>query len=187
MPTADRGVPTSTASVYFPGTTTINQDGIYHIDTNSNNIQGCHLIINAKNVCLVHDGGFVDLEKYGANANESLIANISSLRPSALGLSAASLTTREKAKTALGLLDTALETALSQATQVGACQQALAATAKNLTTTQENITGAQSTIRDADMAKTLTSYLQHTLRLKASQSMLAQANQQNETVLALLG
>jgi len=170
MPTADRGVLTSTASVYFPGTTTINQDGIYHIDTNSNNIQGCHLIINAKNVCLVHDGGFVDLEKYGANANESLIANISSLRPSALGL-----------------LDTALETALSQATQVGACQQALAATAKNLTTTQENITGAQSTIRDADMAKTLTSYLQHTLRLKASQSMLAQANQQNETVLALLG
>lgn len=59
-------------------------------------------------------------------------------------------------------------------------------TQANLTTASENTVGAESVIRDADMAKEMTEYTKNNVLLQASQSMLAQANQNSSNVLSLL-
>lgn len=59
-------------------------------------------------------------------------------------------------------------------------------TADNIITAHENTTNAESTIRDADMAKAMTDYTKHNVLAQAAQSMLAQANQNSSNVLSLL-
>jgi len=59
-------------------------------------------------------------------------------------------------------------------------------TASNLTTSSENVQAAESTIRDTDMAKEMTDYTKNNVLMQASQSMLAQANQNSSSVLSLL-
>ena len=59
-------------------------------------------------------------------------------------------------------------------------------TSRNLTTASENVQGAESTIRDADMAKEMTEYTKNNVLQQAAQSMLAQANQTSSGVLSLL-
>ncbi|MCR5439573.1 MAG: flagellin, partial [Selenomonas sp.] len=56
----------------------------------------------------------------------------------------------------------------------------------NLTTSSENVQSAESTIRDANMAKEMTEYTKNNVLMQAAQSMLAQANQSSSSVLSLL-
>ena len=98
-----------------------------------------------------------------------------------------SVTTRENANIAIRVLDGALEYALDQATTIGAYLQRLEYTATNITTSTKNVQAAESTIRDADMAKEMTDYTKFNILTQASQSMLAQANQSSGAVLSLLG
>ena len=65
-------------------------------------------------------------------------------------------------------------------------QSRLDFTTKNLTIAHENVTASESTIRDADMAKTFTDYTKANVLLQTAQSMLAQANQNGSSVLGLL-
>ena len=69
---------------------------------------------------------------------------------------------------------------------IGAVQTRLGYTGKNLTIASENVQASESTIRDADMAKEMTSYTKHNVLTQAAQSMLAQANQNSSMVLSLL-
>lgn len=87
----------------------------------------------------------------------------------------------------LGPIDKAINYALAQSTQLGAYMNELHYTAKNLTTAQENTIGAESTIRDADMAKEMTGFVKYNILSQSSQAMLAQANQTSSSVLDLLG
>jgi len=59
-------------------------------------------------------------------------------------------------------------------------------TVDNLTVANENTNAAESVIRDADMAKEMTAYTKSNVLMQASQSMLAQANQNSSAVLSLL-
>ncbi len=97
-----------------------------------------------------------------------------------------SVMTRENANIAIRVLDGALEYALDQATTIGAYLQRLEYTATNITTSNENVQAAESTIRDADMARTITDYTKHNVLTQAAQSMLAQANQNATAALGLL-
>ncbi|MBQ4404410.1 MAG: hypothetical protein II857_08370 [Selenomonadaceae bacterium] len=97
-----------------------------------------------------------------------------------------SVTTRENANIAIHVIDGALEYALDQATNIGAYLQRLEYTATNITTSTENVQAAESTIRDADMARTITDYTKHNVLTQAAQSMLAQANQNATAALGLL-
>ena len=72
-------------------------------------------------------------------------------------------------------------------TDIGAVEARLEYTVGNLTTSAENVQNAESTIRDADMAKEMTEYTKNNVLLQAAQSMLAQANQNPMDVLYLLG
>ena len=71
--------------------------------------------------------------------------------------------------------------------QLGAVQNRLDYTVNNLKNYSENLTSAESQIRDTDMATEMTNYTKNNILQQAAQSMLAQANQSTQGVLSLLG
>jgi len=97
-----------------------------------------------------------------------------------------SVVTKDKANIAIRVLDGAIEYALDEATRIGSYLQRLEYTDANIVTMSENVQSAESTIRDADMAKEMTEYTKYNVLTQASQSMLAQANQSSSQVLSLL-
>ena len=70
--------------------------------------------------------------------------------------------------------------------KLGAAQNRLEHTINNLKVTSENMTAAESRIRDTDMAKEIAAFTKNNILNQAAQSMLAQANQQQQGVLSLL-
>jgi flagellin len=127
----------------------------------------------------------------GTKANITINVGLTDMRSQALGLkgsdgSTLNIGTREKANAAINVLDNALQKALDQATTIGSVQSRLEYTSSNLTTSSENVTASESTIRDADMAKEMTEYTKNNVLLQAAQSMLSQANQNSSAVLSLL-
>lgn len=97
-----------------------------------------------------------------------------------------SVTTQKKANVAIRVIDGAIDYALNESVRMGAYLARLEYTDANVTTMGENVQAAESTIRDADMAKEMTEYTKNNVLLQASQSMLAQANQNSSSVLSLL-
>ena len=83
-------------------------------------------------------------------------------------------------------IKTALESISTQRSDLGAIQNRLEHTIKNLDNVTENTTAAESQIRDTDMATEMVRYSNNNILAQAGQSMLAQANQTNQGVLSLL-
>ena len=84
-------------------------------------------------------------------------------------------------------IKTALEKVSQQRSDLGAIQNRLEHTIKNLDNVVENTQSAESLIRDTDMATEMVKYSNNNILAQAGQSMLAQANQTNQGVLSLLG
>ena len=127
----------------------------------------------------------------GAEANVAIKVGLGDMRSEALGLkgsngSKVSVTTKDNANAAINAIENAIAKALDEQTTIGAVEARLEYTSSNLTTSSENVQAAESTIRDADMAKEMTTYTKNNVLLQASQSMLAQANQNASAVLSLL-
>ena len=95
-------------------------------------------------------------------------------------------TQRDDANVAIRIVDGALSYALDESTYMGAYLQRLEYTEANIVTENENVQSAESTIRDADMAKEMTEYTKNNVLSQAAQSMLAQENQNLSGVLGLL-
>ena len=85
-----------------------------------------------------------------------------------------------------GILDRGLDYLTSTNTLIGAQNMRLSMTKENIVTNQESTLASESTIRDADMAKEMVEYTKANVLLQASQSMLAQANQNSSQVMSLL-
>lgn len=96
------------------------------------------------------------------------------------------LTTREKALKFIGDVDQALKYLLHCATNLGTQCQRMDTMNDNIVTSNENTQAAESTIRDADMAKEMTNYTKSNVLTQTAQSMLAQANQNMGSQLDLL-
>lgn len=92
----------------------------------------------------------------------------------------------QKAERNKGAIDKGIEYLLNALTIVGAQNARLETTHSNVVTELENETNSESTIRDADMAKEMTTYTKANILAQASRSMLAQANQDSYAVLGLL-
>lgn len=127
----------------------------------------------------------------GAKANQAIKVGLTDMRSTALGLKGTdnktlNVSTQTNANAAINVLDNAISKALDQQTTIGAVESRLDYTSSNLTTGSENTQASESTIRDADMAKEMTSYTKNNVLLQAAQSMLAQANQSSSSVLSLL-
>ena len=144
--------------------------------------------IRAKNA--VTDDHSINLQ-VGTKAGQSIKASLTDMRAQALGLQGKNgdtikVTTQKNANAAINAFDSAIQKALDQQTTIGAIESRLEYTRSNLTTASENVTAAESTIRDADMAKEMTEYTKNNVLMQAAQSMLAQANQSSSNALSLL-
>ena len=124
----------------------------------------------------------------GANGVEDqrVTLSVNDMSSKAIGVANADVSTQDAANKAIEMVDNAVKTVSMQRAGLGALQNRLEYTVNNLTTTNENLTAAESQIRDTDMATEMISYTKFNILQQASQAMLAQANQQPQAVLQLL-
>ena len=107
-------------------------------------------------------------------------------KPEKIGTDQISVMTHSLAKNAIMAIKTALQKVSEQRSDLGAIQNRLEHTIKNLDNVVENTQAAESQIRDTDMAEEMVRYSNNNILAQAGQSMLAQANQTNQGVLSLL-
>jgi len=93
---------------------------------------------------------------------------------------------RDAAESAIGIIDRAIEKVTNQRSNLGAYQNRLEHTIKNLGTTTENLTASESRIRDVDMALEMAGFTKANILNQAATAMLAQANQMPQGILQLL-
>ena len=127
----------------------------------------------------------------GSEANVAIKVGLGDMRAQALGLKGSdgariNVTTKENANASINAIENAITKALDQQTTIGSVLSRLEYTSSNLDTSSENVQAAESTIRDADMAKEMTDYTKNNVLLQTAQAMLAQANQNSGAVLSLL-
>ena len=111
---------------------------------------------------------------------------VGSMSAKSLGIADVDISTLEGAQTAIDKIRTAINSVSSTKGDLGAIQNRLEHTINNLSVTTENMTAAESRIRDTDMAKEMMAYTKNNILVQASQAMLAQANQVPQGVLQLL-
>lgn len=134
------------------------------------------------------DGSFSGKKfQIGANAGQSLEVTIASSDASDLSVDALDVSDATGASAAITALDTAINTVTAERSKLGATDNRLKHTIKNLDLTAENLQAAESRIRDADVAKEMMDFMKYNILQQASMSMMAQANMQPQQVLRLLG
>ncbi len=122
-----------------------------------------------------------------ANTNQ-ISVTLKAMNSAAAGIavSGIDISTAAGAKTAIDTVNTAIDTISSMRSDFGALQNRLEHTINNLGVQTENISAAESRIRDVDMAKEMMAYTKNNILVQASQAMLAQANTIPQGVLQLL-
>jgi flagellin len=136
------------------------------------------------------DGSFTGKDlQVGANSDNVIGISIGNMNASSIGVKKANVNvkTTAGAGAAIKNIKTAIKNVSKQRSDLGAVQNRLEHTIKNLDNVVENTTSAESAIRDTDMASQMVEYSKNNILAQAGQSMLAQANQSNQGVLSLLG
>ncbi len=133
------------------------------------------------------DGTFQNKDmQVGTSATETISVSISGMGANALGVSGVNVSSQTGANDAIEDINAAIKTVSKTRSGLGAMQNRLEHTINNLDTTAENLSAANSRIRDTDMAKEMMKYTQTNVLVQSAQAMLAQANQQPQSVLQLL-
>ena len=124
------------------------------------------------------------------NENNQIEINIVDLSATGLGIEGTKVNVTGdsgvNARASIEVIKSAMETVSKQRSDLGAIQNRLEHTIKNLDNVTENTQAAESQIRDTDMAQEMVRYSNNNILAQAGQSMLAQANQTNQGVLSLL-
>ncbi len=125
----------------------------------------------------------------GANGvkDQRVTLSVNDMSSASLGIASANVASQDDANKAISTIDDAINTVSLQRAGLGALQNRLEYTVNNLTTTNENLTAAESQIRDTDMANEMITYTKFNILQQAAQAMLAQANQAPQGILQLLG
>ncbi len=137
----------------------------------------------------------------GANSNQTISVSFGDMNTNKLGTNPGTsdinalvkavaddqiVSTVAKANTLIEELDKAIEQVSTQRSKFGAVQNRLEHTMNNLGASSENLSAAESRIRDVDMANEMMEFTKNNILAQAAQAMLAQANQQPQSVLQLL-
>ncbi|WP_394887334.1 flagellin N-terminal helical domain-containing protein [Clostridium butyricum] len=126
----------------------------------------------------------------GANKSDDLTleVKIGNMGSASLGITANSIkvTSNSFAAASIDYVNEAIKKVSTQRSKLGANQNRLEHTIANLDNASENLTAAESRVRDVDMAKEMMSFSKNNILNQAAQAMLAQANQQPQGVLQLL-
>ncbi len=126
------------------------------------------------------------MAQIGANAGQSMFVSMGDMRADAIGVKDIDISTKFGAATAIETVNNAISKVSHQRSALGAIQNRLEHTINNLDTASENLQASESRIRDVDMAKEMTEFTKNNILTQAAQAMLAQANQQPQSVLQLL-
>ncbi len=140
------------------------------------------------------NGSASDLKfKIGANTDAEDTISVTIADMSATGLKSGggsafsiAIDTAENANATLVAIDYAIGKVSEQRTNIGVLQNRMEYAISNLGTSEENLTAAESRIRDVDMAEEMVSYTKNSILNQAAMAMLAQANQQPQSILSLL-
>ncbi|SHM80030.1 flagellin [Anaerosporobacter mobilis DSM 15930] len=125
----------------------------------------------------------------GANSNQKISVNTAKMTATALKIEKAkeNVSTFTKATAYIKTLDAALKSVSEFRSDLGAVQNRLEHTIANADNTAENLTAAESRIRDVNMADEMVKFSKNNILQQAAQSMLAQANQSTQGVLSIIG
>lgn len=138
-------------------------------------------------VTYVHLADNTTVFQIGANEGQDMGINIGDMRAAALGVDRVLVTDRESAARSITIVDNAINRVSSQRAKLGAYQNRLEKTINALGVAAENLTAAESRIRDTDMAKEMMEFTKLQILLQAGTAMLAQANARSQIALQLLG
>lgn len=131
----------------------------------------------------------------GANVDQNFTVKLGDMSATALGLKgpgqdgteqSISLADPESANMALATVDEALKAVNKNRADIGASMNRMEMAQKGIDIASENIAASESRIRDADMAKTITSHVRNQILQQASISLLSQSNTNSQNVLSLL-
>ncbi len=132
-------------------------------------------------------GSFTNKQlQVGAVAGENMSITISSMKASKIGVADLKVSSHAKAASSMTKISEAIKKVSTARSKLGAIQNRLNYTINNLENYSENLTSAESQIRDTDMATEMTNYTKNNILQQAAQSMLAQSNQSTQGVLSLL-
>ncbi len=155
-------------------------------------VNGSDLKISAKNfedaAPTVTGGGMILQVGDTNDPFNKLTVAVGDMHSKALGVGKGQIdiTSQIGAGNAIGNINAAIDDVSKTRAKLGAIQNRLEHTINNLDTTTENLTAANSRIRDTDMAKEMMNYTKMNVLVQSAQAMLAQANQQPQSVLQLL-
>lgn len=131
------------------------------------------------------DAGYVAIQ-IGANEGQTIDISIPPVNTQSLAIEYCNVCTHAGASNAIQAFDDAIEQVSSVRGKLGAYQNRMDSAVANLDTSSENLTEACSRIEDVDMSEEMTKYTQYSVLVQAGTSMLAQANNQPQTILQLL-
>ncbi|OES46054.1 flagellin [Domibacillus iocasae] len=133
-------------------------------------------------------GGFTSkVFHIGANSSQNITLDIATMTANGLAVSGLSISSQAAANDAITTINNAIEEVSKERAKLGANQNRLEHTINNLGTSSENLSAAESRVRDVDMAKEMMNQTKNNILSQAAQAMLAQANQAPQSVLQLLG
>jgi flagellin len=146
----------------------------------------CTTTFNEQNLL---DGSFTGKNlQVGAEKEQYITLKIDAMSAAGIGVgSSVGIGSQGSAALAISAVKGALAKVSSQRADLGAVQNRLEHTINNLDNVVENTTAAESQIRDTDMATEMVAYSNNNILAQAGTSMLAQANQANQSVLSILG
>jgi flagellin len=124
---------------------------------------------------------------YNVSGEDYYYVNIGDMTSSGLGLSSLSLTNTLNAQSAIGSIDTAINSKDTERTRIGSYVSRLQNTIMNLQISRENATQSESQIRDADVAAEMSNFVRAQILMQTGVSMLAQANQVPQIIAQLVG
>lgn len=122
----------------------------------------------------------------GPSSGETIGVPQSLMDSTSLGIDGVSAQMLAGNPSAIDTINDAINSVSTHRAALGAAQNRLEHTVKNLEVTSENITAAESRIRDTDMADEITAFTKNNILLQAAQSMLSQSNAAPQGVLSLL-
>jgi flagellin len=117
---------------------------------------------------------------------QAFVSASSAFADDTIELKGIDISSQSAANTSITTINTAIENVSAERSKLGSYQNRLEHTINNLGTSAENLTAAESRIRDVDMAKEMMEFTKNNILSQAAQSMLAQSNQQPNGVLQLL-
>lgn len=165
-------------SVLAPGNYTLTDNGT-NLDVNKDGVK-IGTSTSAADVITLTDGTSIDMGTVFGLEAADMVAGYE------FTVNGADVSTQSAAEGSISSINDALESVSAERAKLGAVQNRLEHTIKNLDTTSENLQASESRIRDVDMAKEMMEFTKNNILQQAAQAMLAQANQAPQGVLQLL-